>query len=135
MSCCADAVAPEAQGNHSKPSSTAPRDLQMRACLAWADTFLKCLAAPVAGRPEGDAGASRGPESVATGARESVLLHVMTSFAPGSHSRMALQPGTVAEEATEKLGSTGEPLRASKAAVEKSFSPSAIKRLVRAAAR
>lgn len=94
-----------AQEQHCVNSGSAQHTaLQMRACLAWADRLLKCLAAPIAGVNDVDADSG---EAVATGVRESVLLHVVTSFAPGSHSREALKPGTIADEALEKLGSTG----------------------------
>jgi hypothetical protein len=91
---------------HACSPSLKEMDLKTRACLAWADTLLKCLASPVVcaslSDVEGD-----GEVPVATGVRESVLLHVVTSFSPGSHSRVALQPGTAAEEANVSLGSTG----------------------------
>lgn len=102
------AVEENKQETHSSVSTAKQCPLKMRACLAWADKLLKCLATPVAGGSDAEVGAGRGSVPLASGVRESVLLHVVTSFAPGSHSKVDLQPGTIAEAATEKLGSSGE---------------------------
>ena len=83
--------------------------LKMRAYLAWTDRLLQCLAAPMVDRDDVSHGKAGRVSSVTTGPHEteSVLLHVVTSFTPGSQSRLSLEPGTAAEGAKQMLGSSG----------------------------
>jgi hypothetical protein len=81
-------------------------DLKMRSCLAWVDSLLKCLAAPAVSVRPTDATAAAELRT-ATDVHAGVLIHLVTSFWPGSHSRVGLKLGTAAKEACVKLGNTG----------------------------
>lgn len=80
-----------ADSNKAHGQADSAADLCLRGCLAWVDSLLKHLAA-----------------AAGSGYSDSVLLHVVTSFAAGSHSKHVLQPGSTGEgAASEPLGSSG----------------------------
>ena len=105
VSCSCDVESQGGPGSASTAGTAQHSALKMRACLAWVDGLLKCLASGGVG---GQTDARSGAATVAHG-RESLLLHVVTSFAPGSHSRTPLEPGTAAQEARQMLGGSGTP--------------------------
>lgn len=67
------------------PAGATEIDRLRRAGLAWADSLLKALAA-------------------STTLHESILLHVLVSFAPGAQSTEELRPGLRLERRSELHG-------------------------------
>ena len=108
-SCCADSDAKHGNTTADGPAAELCM-LKMRACLQWADMLLKYLATP------GDGGVQANSMGTATAGQapppssrlhEAVLLHVLTSFAPGHHSSMCLKPGGSSSAEADRLGTSG----------------------------